>query len=68
MKRFDLVRAEDVSGVSGVGIVASGVTLPFRLGAVMRWRTPQWTIVYFPRVAWIERIHGHEGRTRVDWR
>jgi hypothetical protein len=68
VRRFDLVRHDDVSGVSGTGTVATGVTLPFGLGAFMRWRTPTWTLVYFPRVDWVEAIHGHQGRTRVVWR
>ena len=67
MRRFELHRDIDVSGVSGVGVVAAGWTLPFGLGAVLKWRTPTWSVSWYPRAAWIERIHGHGGATRFVW-
>jgi hypothetical protein len=71
MHRFDLVRTYDWSGKSGTGRVATGITLPFRMGAVLRWLTPTWTVTWFPRTEWVERIHGHGGATKVirrGWR
>ncbi len=68
MKRFELHRDVDVTGISGEGVVAAGVALPFGLGALMRWRTATWSLVWYPRVEWVELIHGHNGRTRVVWR
>lgn len=65
-RRFYLERREDVSGVSGIGVVAEGVE--FSDGTVvMRWVTgaaPASTVVHESLEA-VERIHGHEGRTTV---
>jgi hypothetical protein len=67
-RRFSLHRHVDVNGQSGVGIVATGLRLPLRLGAFMRWRTKTWSLVWYPRMEWVERVHGHEGQTTVVWR
>jgi hypothetical protein len=68
MRRFKLVRSEDVSGVSGLGTVAEGIR--FSDGTVsMRWITPtapSSTVVHESMAA-VEWIHGHEGRTTVEW-
>lgn len=65
-RRFRLERDEDVSGVSGTGIVAFGVL--FHDGeAVTRWvdvGKGQSTCVWHS-MADLEAIHGHDGRTRV---
>lgn len=67
MKIFHLVRKEDVSGVSGTGIVAEGVE--FADGAVvMQWQVPlQHTggLSIFKSIEDVRRIHGHENRTVV---
>lgn len=63
--RFELHRDHDVSGVSGEGVVAKGIRLPFRLGAIIKWTTPIWSVAWYPRAEWIEYIHGHNGATRV---
>lgn len=66
MRRFQLVRSEDVSGVSGTGVVAEGVE--FHDGqVVMSWFSQHHTMTAAPNIATIERIHGHEGRTVVVW-
>lgn len=61
-----LVRSEDVSGVSGTGIVAEGVV--FSDGTVaLRWLS-QWptSVVFHDRgLESVERVHGHDGRTVV---
>lgn len=68
MRRFELHRDEDVSGVSGTGVVAEGVV--FTDGpAVLRW-TSEWptSVVWHDRgVESVEQIHGHDGRTRIVW-
>lgn len=66
MRTFELHRDEDVSGTSGTGRVAQGVE--FDDGTtVLRWLTQyRSTAVYF-NAADMERIHGHDGRTRVVW-
>lgn len=66
MRRFYLVRAEDVSGVSGTGVVAEGVE--FRSGkAVLTWLSEFGTVSVFDSVDDIVSVHGHEGRTWIQW-
>ena len=66
MRRFRLMRDEDVSGVSGVGLVAEGVQ--FSSGkAALSWCSQYGTVAVFDSVDDIETIHGHEGRTRIEW-
>lgn len=73
MKRFLLVRSEDISGVSGTGVVAEGVE--FHDGqCVLSWLGRFHTIevvptieAVVPPIEAIETIHGHEGRTRIQW-
>lgn len=67
MRRFELHRAADTSGVSGLGVVAEGVE--FGDGRCeMRWLSPK------PHgrgshdsVQDILDIHGHDGATRLVW-
>lgn len=67
MRRFELHRDDDVSGISGTGVVAEGVE--FSDGrASLRWVTGE----HRSTVAWdsIESavaIHGHGGATRLVW-
>ncbi len=66
MRRFRLVRSEDVSGVSGVGSVAEGVL--FTSGkAVLGWCSDIASVTVYDSLAELEAIHGHEGRTRIEW-
>lgn len=65
---FVLVRDEDVTGVSGTGIVAEGAA--FLDGtAVLRWcgDTPTSVVWHDKGVESIVRVHGHGGRTRIVW-
>lgn len=66
---FQLERSEDVSGVSGIGIVAEGVA--FSDGSVaLRWLS-DWptSVVFHDRgVESVKAVHGHDGRTRIVWR
>ena len=66
MRTFLLVRDEDVSGTSGVGVVAEGV----------EWSDGSCTLHWLSQLAAHEtcanmkvltQIHGHGGRTRVEW-
>lgn len=61
---FYLERAEDVSGVSGTGIVADGVVFPDGK-AILNWRTSGGSTAIYPSIEALEKIHGHEGRTKV---
>lgn len=65
MKLFELHRDEDVSNVSGVGVVAEGVE--FSDGKVaLRWIVGEHrsTAVWDSMDA-VAAIHGHNGKTRV---
>lgn len=65
-RRFQLVRAEDETGVSGTGIVAYGVCFPDGT-AVLRWDTKVSSTVFYSSLADLEAIHGHGGKTVVAW-
>ena len=64
MRRFHLVRHEDVSGCSGCGVVAEGVI--WSGGHVsLTWLLAPYGETRYACLADVERIHGHEGRTQV---
>lgn len=66
MRRFVLERTEDVSGTSGVGIVAEGVL--FTSGQVaMSWLSQLSSVTVFANITVVETIHGHDGRTKIVW-
>lgn len=66
MRRFLLHRREDASGVSGTGYVAEGIE--FSDGSVvMRWRFDDGATNFYRSIKDVERIHGHEGRTEIEW-
>lgn len=66
MRRFHLVRREDLTGVSGTGMVAEGVE--FEDGqCVMSWLTQFHSLGIYPNSETLIRIHGHEGRTTIEW-
>lgn len=64
---FYLVRIEDETGTSGIGIVAEGVL--WSGGDVsVRWRGESPCIHYWPGgIEDVKRIHGHRGKTKVVW-
>jgi hypothetical protein len=66
MRRFTLVREEDVSGVSGTGVVAEGVLLSNNK-VVLSWCSPYHSVTVFDTIEDLEAIHGHEGRTWIEW-
>lgn len=66
MRLFLLIRNEDVSGVSGTGIVAEGVE--FSDGTVaMRWLRRPFSVAFYGSIRDVLAIHGHGGRTQVKW-
>ena len=68
MRRFRLIRDEDPTGISGTGVVAEGVVLSSGK-AILEWLT-DWptSVVWHERgLESIERIHGHNGLTRIEW-
>lgn len=64
MRKFYLLRHEDVNGHSGTGVVAEGVIFDDGTGA-FTWLTPMKTVTTFWKMADIKRMHGHDGRTEV---
>lgn len=66
MRRFALVRYDDETGVSGTGQVAEGVE--FTNGSCsMSWLTEATSVAVYPNIKELERIHGHGGKTKVEW-
>lgn len=66
MRRFELYRTEDVSGTSGVGVVAEGVV--FSDGsAAMHWLTALSSWAVYQSIEELAAIHGHDGRTVIEY-
>lgn len=65
---FVLVREIDISGVSGVGVVANGIEFPDD-HAVIHWTgsTYPTTTAHPDGMASVLAVHGHGGATRVVW-
>ena len=66
MRRFELHRDEDATGVSGVGRVAQGVEFDNGFCA-LTWLTAHTSVAVYPSIESLEAIHGHGGRTRIAW-
>jgi len=66
MKLFVLNRKQDISGVSGVGIVAEGVMLHDGK-CVLSWLTPHSSVCIYDSIESLNLIHGHDGKTIVEW-
>lgn len=67
MRRFELQRDEDISGVSGTGVVAEGVDFEDGV-AVLRWNKGEFptSVVFHERgMESVDAIHGHNGSTRI---
>jgi hypothetical protein len=63
---FILRRTEDISGTSGVGVVAQGVV--FGDGScALRWMTKWRSWAVYESLAELEAIHGHDGRTVIEF-
>ncbi len=61
---FYLLRQEDTSGVSGLGIVADGVTFPDGV-TVLHWRADGGSTTFYASLEGLESVHGHSGRTKI---
>lgn len=65
MREFVLHRGNDVTGVSGTGVVADGVEFADGV-AVLHWRGEvNSTVVYGQGLAAVRHIHGHGGATEL---
>jgi hypothetical protein len=67
LARFLLYRTEDVSGISGTGVVAEGIR--FSDGTVvLRWVTGDHrSTVVWPDIESVKAIHGHGGATSIQF-
>lgn len=67
MRTFELHRDVDVSGISGTGLVAEGVE--WADGTVaLRWLTEDLaTTVIHRSIETVERLHCHQGSSRIEW-
>lgn len=66
MRRFKLVRKEDIHGCSGTGHVADGCV--FKGGqCVLVWKSDHPSLNIYKSVEDVVALHGHEGRTYVEW-
>lgn len=75
IRRFELIRHHDPTGVSGVGRIAVGAHVA-EAGddvAMVRWLTEyRSTVIYttsngHSAMEQVERIHGHGGDTEIRW-
>ena len=66
MRRFHLIRTEDLSGVSGTGIVAEGVE--FENGKVaICWTSKYHICSIIDNMHTLEAVHGHGGTSHVEF-
>jgi len=64
IRRFHFVRLQDVSGVSGCGVVAEGCI--FSDGkVVLEWMSEFPSITFYNSIKDVESIHGHQGKTKI---
>lgn len=61
---FQLYRKEDVSGVSGTGVVAEGMECSDGV-VFLRWLTPYHGDERFDSVVSMMAVHGHGGKTEM---
>lgn len=67
MRRFHLHRLQDVTGVSGVGIVAEGCV--FTDGScVVRWTSSTPSTTLYANLEHMEKVHLHNGATSIIWK
>lgn len=64
-RRFNLQRTEDVSGVSGTGIVAEGTEYSNGMVSVAFITGPNHGVEVWTSITEMKNIHGHGGKTRV---
>jgi len=63
---FHLQRDEDVTGISGTGIVAYGVVLPTGR-VILEWTGEIRSLTVHASMTDVEKIHCHNGATKVVW-
>lgn len=66
MKKFQLVREEDETGISGTGVVAEGVQST-NGKCVLFWLSELKSVAVYDSISELKAIHGHNGKTQVVW-
>ena len=66
IRTFHVIRDEDVSGVSGTGIIAEGVLFS-NSKVVVNWISMHKILEVVDSLAEWQAVHGHEGRTKIVW-
>lgn len=66
MRTFYLQRDVDETGISGTGRVAEGVQWSNGWCSMM-WLTDLFSLVAYPSIEAVEKIHGHGGKTHIVW-
>ena len=66
MRRFVLIRVEDLTGVSGTGEVAEGTVFSSGL-AVIHWLREPYAMGVYQTLEDVITVHGHEGRTQLQF-
>lgn len=65
-RRFELLRLEDETGISGTGIVARGCSFPNGKIA-LAWNTQWASVGLYDSMDDLIAIHGHNGKTIVEY-
>jgi hypothetical protein len=65
-RRFKLVRHEDITGISGTGVVADGVVWPDGTVSI-RWQGDRPSVVFWESIEDAYAVHGHGGATTFEW-
>jgi len=63
-KEFYLLRAEDISGISGTGLVARGCVFPSGV-AILEFNSLHSSINHYKSLNDVLLIHGHDGKTKI---
>lgn len=71
MRRGELYRYRDPSGVSGTGVVALVVEFPpnedGQQWLVVKWLGPYPCVTFWPGVGEFLEVHGHLGASEIRW-
>ena len=66
VRTFKLYRYQDMSGVSGTGLVAEGIV--FKTGkTVICWSRSPYSVTVFDSLDEMIQVHGHHGKTEIRW-
>lgn len=69
IRRFKMIRYDDETGVSGVGVVAYGVQFTNPEKVALQWcvEGKPSSVAVWDALEDVLAIHGHDGRTAIEW-